>query len=50
MEDFPVFFGRAFQKEIYRFVPHSSRDFTQMLTGDTSCNISTGPQAKGDSQ
>lgn len=50
MEDFIVFFGRSFQKEIYRFVPHSSRDFTQMLTGDTCWDIiSTGPQAKGDS-
>ncbi|KAL2302823.1 hypothetical protein Nmel_010274, partial [Mimus melanotis] len=40
----------AFQKMIYRFVPHSSRDFTQMLTGDTSWNISTRPEVKGDSQ
>lgn len=39
-----MFFGRAFQKEIYRFVPHSSRDFAQMLTGDMSWDISTRSQ------
>lgn len=50
MEDFIAFFGRAFQKEIYRFVPHSSRDFTQVLTSDRSWDISTRPQAKGGSQ
>lgn len=43
-------FGRAFQKEIYRFIPHYFRDFTQMLTGDMSWDISTRPQAKGDLQ
>jgi len=50
MEDFLLFFGRAFQKEIFRFVPHSSRDFTQILTGDMSWDASTRPQEKGDSQ
>lgn len=50
MEDFIVFFGSALQKEIYRFVPHSSRDFTQMLTGGMSWDISTRPQVKGDLQ
>lgn len=48
--DFFFYFGRAFQKTIYRFVPHSSRDFTQMLTGDMSWDISTRPEVKGDSQ